>query len=365
MVEKAQLASIRGMSLVQFGFALLNDDDSEASCRLAEERRTLNNRPEYSILKGSLFYDKRKRGNRGRCLRNDLEFLRLQKGDRLEPSPECADIGQGFDSINSFPITLTFWRMSAQTWVLHRNPLFSVTSLGIRLFMVDSLHTINLGLLHRWLWRCLWHLVDHNAWRVPSEGDQRLQQSMHMFRSSMFSWLSRRSQQMGSLDLTPPEDFTHYHLGSRKQALMKTKGAATQAIVMYTCDALLPTLLHIPLAEHLLGSGKAILEYLAVAKAYKGSQPDEATCQRLVDLGLTHLRLAKAAGVPFSPKHHLFLHLLFQTLRAGSPADFNTFMDESLNRMMSSVSKAAYHSVWEMRIQLCVRCMSAKKRGGI
>ena len=104
---------------------------------------------EHSMLRATLFYDKRKNGIRGRCLRSDLELLRLQKGDRLEPSAECPDIGAGFDSMQRFPVTLTFWRKRAQTWVLHRNPLFRGTGIGVRLFMVNSLHTINLGLLHR------------------------------------------------------------------------------------------------------------------------------------------------------------------------------------------------------------------------
>ncbi len=33
--------------------------------------------------------------------------------------------GDGFDSANVFPLDVTFWRRSAATRVLHRNPIFS------------------------------------------------------------------------------------------------------------------------------------------------------------------------------------------------------------------------------------------------
>ena len=144
------------------------------------------------------------------------------------------------------------------------------------------------------------------------------------------------------MDLTPPEEFTVYHIGPRGSPIMKTKAVATYGITAFVCEDLLPKLLHVPLVEQLLGSGQAILSYMRLAKTCP-PQPDLEACQTLLDHGLTHLRLAKAAGVPFGPKHHLFLHLLFRTASSGSPAGYSTFMDESLNRMMAQVSRAAHY----------------------
>ena len=50
------------------------------------------------------------------------------------------------------------------------------------------------------------------------------------------------------------------------------------------------------------------------------------------------------------PKHHLFIHLLCGVVKNGNPKCYWTFLDESENKKLASVARAAYATVWEPRI---------------
>ena len=65
---------------------------------------------------------------------------------------------------------------------------------------------------------------------------------------------------------------------------------------------------------------------------------------------MNHLRQAIRGGVPQKPKHHMFVHLLFRAATNGNPAAYSTFVDESDNRKLAAVCRAAHVAVWEVRI---------------
>ncbi len=72
--------------------------------------------------------------------------------------------------------------------------------------------------------------------------------------------------------------------------------------------------------------------------------------QRMYDAVLQLVRLWDAAGIPYKPKMHLLVHMLQQTQFSGNPANYSTFFDEGLNKVLASVSRAAHRTVWELRI---------------
>jgi hypothetical protein len=112
-------------------------------------------------------YDKRPYGSHGRALKADRADLHLLKGDRLEPSHTLPDIAM-FDNA-ALPITITFWRPSADTICRHRNPIFSDET-GVTVqscLLVDWLHTCSLGVFQDFLARLISDLVTANVWGVP------------------------------------------------------------------------------------------------------------------------------------------------------------------------------------------------------
>ena len=58
----------------------------EEACAACEVWVELKSKAQHQVVLGSLFYDKRKRGSKGRSLSRDIPALKLLQGDRLEPS---------------------------------------------------------------------------------------------------------------------------------------------------------------------------------------------------------------------------------------------------------------------------------------
>ncbi len=92
---------------------------------------------------------------------------------------------------------------------------------------------------------------------------------------------------------------------------------------------------------------------------------DDTTLREMMRLGLTHLRTARACGIPLGPKHHLFVHLIVGSETCGHPQWYATFQVESLNRALAATSRSAYASVWEMRIFTHFASSSPQRRGAI
>ena len=118
--------------------------------------------------KAKLAYDKREQGSTDRELTGDIPRLGLKKGDRLEPHQGCQDIGgEGFDLSKEFPLRVLFWRKSDETRTRHRLPLMD-SSIGISIdtFMIDSLHTLYLGVAATFVSFALRRLIIVDAFRV-------------------------------------------------------------------------------------------------------------------------------------------------------------------------------------------------------
>ena len=75
-----------------------------------------------------------------------------------------------------------------------------------------------------------------------------------------------------------------------------------------------------------------------------------ATLKKMFDAMKRHVVLAKIAGVPIKPKHHLVLHLVARTGKHGNPRYYATFKDEGINKLLKHVGQAAHRSVWEVRV---------------
>ena len=86
---------------------------------------------------------------------------------------------------------------------------------------------------------------------------------------------------------------------------------------------------------------------------------------KLKRLAVVHLRNCIAGEVPWGPKHHLFIHLADDARAHGNPKYCATFMDESINRVLASVSMTAYASVWERRVYANFQSLRLSERGAL
>ena len=66
----------------------------ERECDACEKHVRILDASTQQMVERELFYDRRKSGGHGRCLKRNIACLDLKAGDRLEPSIELMDVGQ-------------------------------------------------------------------------------------------------------------------------------------------------------------------------------------------------------------------------------------------------------------------------------
>ena len=109
-------------------------------------------------LRGSLEYDKRRAGSRGRGLLADVPALGLRKGDRLQQGGDIEEVGQ-IDAMDpQSACRLLFWRRSAETCVRQRIPIFSRETgiIPVSVMVTDWLHSLSLG-VYKYFIAHMWH----------------------------------------------------------------------------------------------------------------------------------------------------------------------------------------------------------------
>ena len=150
---------LREASPAGLPWMLKAESDYDEACAARAHHKVLT-REQWASVTATLYYDKRDAGSRGRALMYDLPDLELQRDDSLEPSPRLMDVGD-FELATEFPLPVVFWRRSAETGTKHRSPLLDPT-LGISflLFMVDTLHTLALGVYKNFADHAFWACLD-------------------------------------------------------------------------------------------------------------------------------------------------------------------------------------------------------------
>ena len=99
----------------------------------------------------------------------------------------------------------------------------------------------------------------------------------------------------------------------------------------------------------LLACGEAWCQYLLVTRS-AGPRLVPSERQQFLDAALRFLSVREAAGLPWTPKMHLMLHLVHQSNIFGNPLHMATWVDEGLNRQLAEVCHTAHASIWEKRV---------------
>ena len=154
------------MNIEEFPFPIVDHNRYDAECSGCEKWVSLTDRDHSAVLL-ALFYDKRDKGNKGRCLRYGIEHLGLEAGDRLEPSSSCQDVGEAFDNCVLFPLLVCFWRNACSARIKHRNPFFRFAAgITVGILTVEFMHTFHLGIVKEFLTQFVWEVLLCDAFNV-------------------------------------------------------------------------------------------------------------------------------------------------------------------------------------------------------
>ena len=258
-------------------------EDYLSACALCEVWVTFANRREHARVRARLAFDRRKEGGRGRCLTDDMPTFNLLKGDRLEPCRSCPDIGVGFDELaqKAFPVTVLFWRRSAETILRHRNPLFEVPGVTMLTLMVDTLHCMFLGVVPKFLQACIWMCIMNNVWGSDAVHQQtRDELNIQACRAALFDWYKKMRQSNQGHALTELGDLTPGMLGTRASQCFTPKGAESKCMIPFVVGLLekYRAVLPAPQVNYLLLSGRALMRLLDKMQAVP-SRPTPAACK--------------------------------------------------------------------------------------
>ena len=101
--------------------------------------------------------------------------------------------------------------------------------------MIDTLHTLNLGVLQRFVLRVFWSLIDANSWQVGGPQEVVRAQSVSLLRGMLMDWYATQKLR----GFTEVQDLSIAMLGDgSNQNKLKTKAAETKGLT-YFC-------LHLP-----------------------------------------------------------------------------------------------------------------------
>ena len=274
--------------------------------------------------------------------------LSLIPGDRLEPSPILLDVAD-FDLINTFPVVVIFWSVASQSRALHRNPLFSEElGVGLHSLAIDILHTLYLGVVARWVVAALWLLVAILGTYGGTE-EAKNQQAIEILRCELFSFYGRRYREHPKEKISELSTLTLNMLGTKKRPLLKAKADETKWL-MYFCVEMLSKY---PSAKTrytpMLHAGQELVTLVETMKS-SGKNVPQPALRKLHDSCQRHLKLCAEAGVPYTPKHHLFVHLVTRTAFMGNPKHYATFLDESLNFKIAQICRSCHRRTLEKRV---------------
>ena len=256
-------------------------NDYSAACSLCEIHVTLACRKDHAQVRRHLRFDRRPDGGRGRCLFEPLPRLHLERGDRLEPSGTCPDIGVGFDQLadGPFPVDICFWRRSKETLVRHRCPMMDVPGCSPSSLMIDTLHCLFLGVVPRFLEAAIWLCIVNNVWQVDATHTAtRDQLCIQRCRAELFDWYRRKARTHGAR-VTELTDLTPGMLGTRGSPFFSPKGAEARWLLPFVNELLAKHRASLPASATAMIECGSTLDRLIVTMYEFPAKPSQEQCK--------------------------------------------------------------------------------------
>ena len=171
---------------------------------------------------------------------------------------------------------------------------------------------------------------------------------MLAIRARLFAWYSHEAAK--GVDLTKLEDLTPAMIGAREKPELSAKGAETKCLIPFCVDLVeqfLPVLG--AKGKAFLRCGRALLSFIDTMST-AGWRMTRREQQTLAEAATNFLRFWDLTGLVYKPKAHQLVHTVHDVPFSGNPSFHTTFLDESENRVLADISRAARKTVFWYRV---------------
>jgi hypothetical protein len=224
------------------------------------------------------------------------------------------------------------------------------------------LHTFYLGPMHVWCKNAIWELLDSDIWgAAEATGSEALIIRLSSLKSELLKWYGDYHELHPTANLSRVSNLTPKMVGaSADKRRLKTKAMETFGICLFLVDSLekYQHFLDKARCETFLNSGKSLLALLQRMKDCDVN-PSFSDQQVLVDMYKRFMKMVEPLEM-YTPKFHLMYHAVLRIAFQGNPIQYQTFVDESLNKALKRVLRLCHQQAFE-RMAL-VKLAEALKR---
>ena len=157
----------------------------------------------------------------------------------------------------------------------HRNPLF-IEGTGITLdcIALDTLHTLHLGVVVRYVTAVFWHLLEQDAWRVPHGGDkEKIKRGVERLRVDLFGFYAKMRKNVHAL--SELHDLSLKMMGKRASLRMKAKAAESKWLLCFCVHELEVLKDHVPDGAAYLDGAKSLWRHMELMDELPQKLPPE------------------------------------------------------------------------------------------
>ena len=218
-------------------------------------------------------------------------------------------------------------------------------------FVVDELHTLNLGLFAVYVLTGLWACISEDVFDIGGAHsmEHMYELAAQRIEIDMKGWFRAQRKKHPKRPLYQVPDFKLASLGNKEKPTLYAKAAETGSLVRYTADLVGRYRGILERGEALHAAGESLVQYLTITRE-SGPQLTHSARQGIADAIVRFHALREEAGIPWTPKFHLSLHLVDQCKEYGNPLHVATWVDEGLNRQLRDVCAKPHALVWARRV---------------
>ena len=200
-----------------------------------------------------------------------------------------------------------------ETMAKHKNPIIVPGLVPLEIFSIDELHTMHLGVFKNFVGFVFNAAIENDIFEVRSKSlAARTQMSVYRLETDLLAWYRRDRVANPDKHQYPLQNFTVGMLRTRPApSSLGTKAAEIRTLVHCATDLVRRFTDQLPQGVELLSPGQPLERYLRITRNALRSL-SVSPQQDLMDAVKKHCALLAVCGLPWIPKRHLLLNMVFR-----------------------------------------------------